>query len=179
MIATAPSRPRWERWSAVATAGLLAACAAENARVTDPAPTPVADALTPQLIACSEATGYDPDGAAAMALGAFELGAGERQWRDCAYRAATEVVRPTLIQPAALDAIVQMDRQLTAAIEAGRATRAERKETVDAMMAALQESEASLRSAVQPGESPADALRSDPALDRLREELSILNRLIR
>ena len=163
--------------------GLLLAAAAGCATVPEgsPAPPPAAapEPLAEALADCTAATGYDPDGADTAALGPFELGAGELAWRDCAYRAAADLVRPTLIQPAGFDAVLRMDREMTAAIAAGQATRAERERAVDAMLATLQAGEASLRAAGEPGGEPAAALRPDPQEERLRRELDVLNRLIR
>ena len=155
----------------------LAACA--TAREPAPAPDPVGDLLAGASAQCTAATGYDPDSADTVALGSFALGDGEMAWRECLYQAVTDLVRPGLIQPQRLDAIIATDRRMTAAIAAGEATRAERERTIEAMVAGLQAQEASLRAATDPGEDAAAALRPDPRMERLRRELDVLHRLIR
>ena len=134
--------------------------------------------LAGALAECTTDTGYDPQSPESLALGPFELGEGELAWRDCAYASAERIVGTQLALPANLDRVLAADRQLTAAITAGAATREDRQRTIDAMVAEVRQNEMAIRQAAAPGTDAAAGLSQDPALEALRRELEILNRLV-
>ena len=81
---------------------------------------------------CSEQTGYDP--AEQGALGQYDLGAGELQWRDCAYEALLMVVVPNTPYPALYMDLVANDKELTRGIEERYVTRDERQAKISGQL---------------------------------------------
>jgi hypothetical protein len=88
---------------------------------------------------CTAQTGYDPQ--EARALGPYELGAGEPQWRDCAYAALRMLVVPNTAFPTLYAEIIDKDKELTRGIQDRRVTRDEREAQISAMRQAIIEHE--------------------------------------
>jgi hypothetical protein len=88
---------------------------------------------------CEAQTGYDPQ--EARALGPYELGAGELQWRDCAYAALRMLVVPNTAFPMLYADIIDKDKELTRGIQDKRVTRDERETQIAAMRQAIIERE--------------------------------------
>ena len=105
-------------------------------------------ALEAALGQCTATTGYDPVPAQA-ALGENQLGAGELEWRSCAYDALNSVVRPALFQPEAIDALIEDDKRLTQEIVDGTSTRSERLAQVVARVDDIRQQELALRASVE------------------------------
>ena len=84
---------------------------------------------------CEAQTGYDPQ--EARALGPYELGAGELQWRDCAYAALRMLVVPNTAFPTLYADIIGKDKELTRGIQNRSATRDEREAQIAAMRQAI------------------------------------------
>ncbi len=114
-------------------------------------------ALAAALSACTADTGYDPAAALDM-LGETELGADELEWRDCAYAALNAEVRPKLLEPEALDALIEDDRQLTQAIAAGSSTRSARLDRLTLRVDAIKEQEQQVRASVAAATGDAQVL---------------------
>lgn len=98
----------------------IAACAAQPPEGAASA----SDAFQRALSACSERTGYFPKDA--DSLGPNELGRNERAWAQCAYAGIEEHVLPKSAAPDLYRRLVARHRELTDAVEAKTATRAER-----------------------------------------------------
>jgi hypothetical protein len=96
-------------------------------------------ALQSRLTGCTERHGYDP--AATGTLGPHELGTGERAWRACFYAAIEETLARRSTIPEAYQRLIDEDRRMTDAIEAGSLTRAERRQRLEEQVHNLRLSE--------------------------------------
>jgi len=83
-----------------------------------------ADAFNQSLSSCSERTGYSPEDATNLAPN--ELGRNERAWAQCVYSGIEAHVAPKSAAPELYRRLVARHRELTDAIEAKTATRADR-----------------------------------------------------
>ena len=85
---------------------------------------------------CSQLHGYDPE--KASSLGPYELGAGEREWRECVYHGIEKYLIPSTLSPEAYRKAIAEDREMTAAIAGGKMTRAQRQARVEKTIEDLQ-----------------------------------------
>ena len=81
---------------------------------------------------CTERHGYNPE--TASSLGPHELGAGEREWRECVYAGVEKYVIPNTLSPDAYRKAIAEDREMTASVAAGKITRVERKARVQKLL---------------------------------------------
>ena len=180
---------RARRLVAAAALVSLAACASERAGSSaagggEP-PAALSDETRSQLEValdgCTAESGYDPESTAVTGLGPNELADGELAYRDCAYGALNGVVRPNLRLPALLDELIAADRQLTAAIPEGRATRSQREAAVDVRVADIRQQETAIRDAELAASasliSERDNLRRQQEMMDFRRQLDVVNQL--
>lgn len=183
----------WNRqvwWLASALASLLAGCAAERATPqgeASGAPSVLSEdsqgRLQSALEGCTVASGYDPESAEVQSLGEYVLADGELAFRDCAYEALNEIVRPSLRLPALLDELIAADRQMTGAIPLGGISRSQRSTANDEKIALIREQETAIRAAEMPaggGSTMIGALdhqRQERELTRFRDQMDVVNRL--
>lgn len=92
-----------------------------------------------RLAECTRRHGYDP--ASAGGLGPHELGAGERPWRTCVYAGIEEVLARDSDIPDLYQRLIEDDRRMTDAVEAGALTRTERRLRLDEQVRNLRLSE--------------------------------------
>jgi hypothetical protein len=136
-------------------------------------------ALEAALGQCIATTGYDPV-AAQASLGENELGAGELEWRSCAYDALNTVVRPKLFQPEAIDDLIEDDKRLTQGIVDGTSTRSERHAEVVARVDNIRQQELALRASVDAATGAAqdqalDDMQSDLAYAQMRSDIDMIS----
>jgi len=81
---------------------------------------------------CTATHGYNPD--AAASLGPHELGVGEIQWRECAYRKVETDLIPKVFAKDRYRQLIVEDREMTARVAAGQLTRAERRARIQAAL---------------------------------------------
>lgn len=142
------------------------------------APPDVRESMAAALRQCTIDYGYNPDQAGS--LGPTQLGAGELDWRDCAYDALERVVEPNLQQPEALEALIEDDERLTEGIEDGTSTRAERAAVLQARLNDMQARELQLyqQNAANLGAAQAlDAATSDTEYQRIRNDIASIGRM--
>lgn len=84
------------------------------------------------LKGCTATHGYDPE--AAASLGPHELGTGELQWRECAYRKVEMDLIPKVFAKDLYRRLIAEDREMTARVAAGQLTRAERRARIQAAL---------------------------------------------
>lgn len=82
-----------------------------------------------KLTGCTAQFGYDPKNAGD--LGVHDLGAGELEWRECAYTAVRETFLPASKVPEIYEEFISRDRQWTEAVTEGEMTRVERQRQID------------------------------------------------
>lgn len=113
---------------AVCMIGLLAAGGGSAAQTFSPS---AADwqALEAKMGDCTRAHGYDP--AAATAIPAHELGAGERAWRACVYEAIGVTLMKHSAAPGMYQQLIDFDRRMTDEVEQGKLTRLERRQRLE------------------------------------------------
>jgi len=85
---------------------------------------------------CSRLHGYDPE--KTSSLGPYELGAGEREWRECVYQGIEKYLIPNTLSPEAYRKAIAEDRKITAAIAGGKMTRAQRQARVEKIIEDLE-----------------------------------------
>lgn len=87
-------------------------------------------ALEKHMQDCTRQFGYDP--AQAGGLGAHELGAGERAWRDCVYEGIQKIMMSVSVIPEVYQQLIDDDRRMTDDIERQEMTRSERRAQLEA-----------------------------------------------
>lgn len=125
----APVRSRAGCLLVVAACSALTACAA-------PTVPQARAALDHHVEQCSERYGLDPE--SSEGAGPHEILPAERPWRECVYAGIETLVVPYTSMPGLYRSLVREDRRMTDDIEAGRLTRAERRQRLDALLAVLE-----------------------------------------
>ncbi len=128
---------------------------------------------------CTIDHAYDPELAGGLAPD--QLGAGEAEWRECAYEVLQRLLQPSLREPEALDGLIADDRRLTGEIATGGATRTERSETMAARLEVMKTHEQVLRQEEISEMSAGDLLSilqsgRDPALEALAVDLAVVRK---
>jgi hypothetical protein len=100
------------------------------------------DDMQPYLAECSQKHGYTPS--QSDTLGPNQLGAGEREWRGCVYRGIETIVIPKAREPENFRTLISTDQRLTNDIAAGTATRAQRRQRIEAVLDRALDREAEL-----------------------------------
>jgi polyhydroxyalkanoate synthesis regulator phasin len=122
-----------------------------------------------RLAACSTQTDYYPEDTAD--LGPHELGRNEREWSACAYKGVEELVLPYTEFPEDYKAIMASHRQLTDQVESGTITREERRQRMQAMLAAIRTKEVEAADAARrQAEALTDANRRRAEMERIQEQ---------
>lgn len=85
---------------------------------------------------CTQLHGYDPEKTSSLAP--HDLGAGEREWRECVYKGIEKYLIPNSLSPEAYRRAIAEDREMTAAIAAGKMTRAQRRARVEKVIEELE-----------------------------------------
>ncbi len=88
--------------------------------------------LDDYLAECTARHGYDP--VSASALGPHDLGAGEREWRECVYQGVEEFLVPKTLSPEAYRTAIAEDRKMTESVANGTMTRAQRGERIQEIL---------------------------------------------
>jgi len=117
----------------VCGAALLAAC--EQSRPVTKEVSPIVQSrerLSAALDECTRQHGYDP--ALSDTLGESELGAGELEWRECAYQALRTHSRSVPDMTDRYEMAISADREMTKQVQEGRLTRSERRWRTEEMM---------------------------------------------
>ncbi len=116
---------------------LLTACAAPSRETVRPIPLVIESRarLVLALDACSEKYGFSP--AVPSEAPENALAPGEREWRVCAYDALRAHVRFNPEMKTLYEGLIAEDREMTAALDAGTLTRAERRARLDALIAEI------------------------------------------
>jgi hypothetical protein len=102
----------------------------------------VRDDMQPYLAECSQKHGYSPS--QSDTLGPNQLGAGEREWRSCAYRGIESIVIPKVREPDNFRTLISTDQRLTNDIAAGSTTRAQRRQRIETQLDRALDREAEL-----------------------------------
>lgn len=118
--------------------------------------------LEPYVQECTARHGYNPE--ATSDLGPHALGKGEREWRECVYRAVEAHVIPKAYVPDGYRRTLAADREMTERIAAGQLTRAERRARIQALLEELDRQEAD-----EAGRRIDEAARRERDLMRMRE----------
>ncbi|MGH7873470.1 MAG: hypothetical protein ACREQO_14775 [Candidatus Binatia bacterium] len=85
---------------------------------------------------CTERFAYNPENTAS--LGPHDLGAGEREWRECVYEGVEKYLILNTATPEAYRKAIAEDRELTAKVEASKMTRAQRRARVEKIIGELE-----------------------------------------
>ena len=96
--------------------------------------------LRNDISGCTEKTGYNS--ARSGNLGDHELGAGEREWRECVYQGIRDIMIPGSAIPTAYSTLISRDKVMTNNIEAKKLSRKERKARLDKVIASIKQREA-------------------------------------
>ena len=81
---------------------------------------------------CTARYGYNPE--TSSGIGAYALGAGEREWRECVYEAVEKFLIPKTQSPELYRNAIAEDRRMTAAVASGKMTRSERRERMQKLI---------------------------------------------
>jgi hypothetical protein len=122
---------------------------------------------------CTAQSGYSPE--AGASLGAYELGAGERPWRECVYRGIEQHLIASSLTPEIYRKALAEDRALTDGIAAGRTTRAQRAERIRQLLAEIDRTEESNRAKIEQTEAVDRLVKEETArqLDPMRRSLMV------
>lgn len=159
---------------AIAAALALACAGAAGAQATGSA----MDDLFAQGKKCTGKYGFDP--AKAEGLGEYQLGPGERRWRDCMYQWIRDVVIPSTSIPSTYRELIAYDRMMTDRIEAKKMTRGQRAERIDRLLIdALEREEAVVaQGSVSQSEQEVQQLEADrKRLVKMREDAVKMRRI--
>jgi hypothetical protein len=107
------------------------------------------DRLKEHLAGCSARHGYSLQ--EGQALGPYQLGVGELQWRDCAYGGIRSIALPQTKYPELYTALIDKDKAMTQAIAARRMTRAQRTRQLEGNIRRIQERERAEILQMRPG----------------------------
>lgn len=132
-----PGRPAALFLAAIFGALIVSACAATSGEAVRPIPLVIESRarLVLALDACTKTYGYSP---AVSADGAERgLAPGEREWRACAYEAVRRHARDNAEMKPLYERLIAEDEAMTAALEAGTMTRAERRARLDDLVAEI------------------------------------------
>jgi len=128
-------------WAVSAIALTLAACTAQT---NDPQARreSVFERFTQHMQGCTSRHGYDP--AKSDALGPHQLGTNERDWDECVYDGVRRYLAVNSPVPDAYMALIETHKALTAKVEAGQITRAQRSAEVQSVFESIRRDEEAL-----------------------------------
>ena len=95
--------------------------------------------LEEQLALCTRLYGYDAD--TANQLGEYAIGAGELEWRECAYESLMQAMAKESPIEDAYQRLILEDQRLTNGIIAGEVTRTERQTQILAYLDEIHQAE--------------------------------------
>ena len=87
------------------------------------------------------------------------LGAGELEWRACAYRGIESIMISTSVAPNSFRQLIREDKEMTARISAGKLKRSERKARLQALLTEIRRQDED-RSRAQQQKGVKDELRA-------------------